>query len=156
MKKVDFIQADVFTNRPFTGNPLAIIPDGSGLTGQEMQAIAREMNLSETTFVLPPTDPKARFQLRIFTPAAEVELCGHATLASAFVLFRLLRPELAEVGFHTRSGRLAVRRRGEELTMDFPADPPAPAEAPPGLLEALGVIDYGRWIMHPAPLPARG
>jgi trans-2,3-dihydro-3-hydroxyanthranilate isomerase len=86
MKKVEFIQADVFTNRPFTGNPLAIIPDGSGLTGEQMQAIAREMNLSETTFVLPPTDPKAQFQLRIFTPAAEVPLAGHPVVGTFFIL----------------------------------------------------------------------
>ena len=86
MKKIPFIQADVFTDRAFTGNPLAVIPDGSGLSDEEMQSIAREMNLSETAFVLPPSDPKAQFRLRIFTPAAEVPLAGHPVVGTFFVL----------------------------------------------------------------------
>ncbi|MFQ5792637.1 MAG: PhzF family phenazine biosynthesis protein, partial [Acidobacteriota bacterium] len=81
-----FIQADVFTHRPFTGNPLAIVPDASGLSKDEMQAIAREMNLSETTFVLPPKDPKAQFHLRIFTPSTELPLAGHPVVGTFFIL----------------------------------------------------------------------
>lgn len=86
MKEYRFFQADVFTDRPFTGNPLAIFPEAEGLTGEEMQSIAREMNLSETTFVLPPTDLKARFRLRIFTPAFELPLAGHPVVGTCFVL----------------------------------------------------------------------
>jgi trans-2,3-dihydro-3-hydroxyanthranilate isomerase len=81
-----FFQADVFTDRPFAGNPLAIFPEADGLTSEEMQSIAKEMNLSETTFVLPPTDSKARFRLRIFTPASELPLAGHPVVGTCFVL----------------------------------------------------------------------
>jgi trans-2,3-dihydro-3-hydroxyanthranilate isomerase len=86
MKDYHFLQADVFTDRPFTGNPLAVFPEADGLTTEEMQSIAREMNLSETTFVLPPTDLKARFRLRIFTPASELPLAGHPVVGTCFVL----------------------------------------------------------------------
>jgi len=85
-KEYQFFQADVFTDRPFTGNPLAIFPDAEGLTSDEMQAIAKEMNLSETTFVLPPTELKARFRLRIFTPDTELPLAGHPVVGTCFVL----------------------------------------------------------------------
>lgn len=88
MREYGFIQADVFTDRPFTGNPLAIFPDAHGLTSDEMQSIAKEMNLSETTFVLPPTERKAQFRLRIFTPAAELPLAGHPVVGTFFVLAR--------------------------------------------------------------------
>jgi trans-2,3-dihydro-3-hydroxyanthranilate isomerase len=81
-----FVQADVFTNRPFTGNPLAIFPDAEGLSSEEMQLIAKEMNLSETTFVLPATDLKARLRLRIFTPTSELPLAGHPVVGTVFVL----------------------------------------------------------------------
>jgi trans-2,3-dihydro-3-hydroxyanthranilate isomerase len=96
MREFPFIQADVFTDRPFTGNPLAIISDGSGLTSDEMQAIAREMNLSETTFVLPPSDPKADFRLRIFTPSSELPLAGHPVVGTFFVLAQRGRISLNE------------------------------------------------------------
>ncbi len=86
MKEVPFIQADVFTDRRYAGNPLAIVPDGSGLEDEQMQAIAREMNLSETTFVLPAKDPKAAFRLRIFTPATELPLAGHPVVGTCFIL----------------------------------------------------------------------
>jgi trans-2,3-dihydro-3-hydroxyanthranilate isomerase len=85
-RQVRFIQADVFTDRPFAGNPLAIVPDGSDLTTDEMQAIAREMNLSETTFVLPAADPAAAFRLRIFTPTSELPFAGHPTVGTCFIL----------------------------------------------------------------------
>jgi trans-2,3-dihydro-3-hydroxyanthranilate isomerase len=86
MREYRFLQADVFTDRPFTGNPLAIFPEAEGLSTDEMQAIAKEMNLSETTFVFPPTDLKARLRLRIFTPGMELPLAGHPVVGTCFVL----------------------------------------------------------------------
>ena len=93
-RQVRFIQADVFTDRPFSGNPLAIVPDASGLSTEEMQAIAREMNLSETTFVLPAENPTAAFRLRIFTPVAELPLAGHPVVGTCFILAQRGRLEL--------------------------------------------------------------
>ena len=86
MREYHFIQADVFTDRPFTGNPLAIFPEAEGLSSEEMQAIAKEMNLSESTFVLPATDLKAQFRLRIFTPESELPLAGHPVVGTCFIL----------------------------------------------------------------------
>jgi len=86
MREFAFIQADVFTDRPFTGNPLAIFPDAEGLSSEDMQSIAKEMNLSETTFVLPATDLKAKFRLRIFTPTSELPLAGHPVVGTCFIL----------------------------------------------------------------------
>ncbi|GMR22024.1 MAG: PhzF family phenazine biosynthesis protein [Acidobacteriota bacterium] len=86
MREYQFIQADVFTDRPFTGNPLAIFPEAEGLSSEEMQSIAKEMNLSETTFVLPATDLKAQLRLRIFTPSAELPLAGHPVVGTCFIL----------------------------------------------------------------------
>src|SRR5512136_1098327 len=83
---VSFEQVDVFTDRPFAGNPLCVVPDGTGLSADQMQAIAREMNLSETTFVLPPTDPKAAYWMRIFTPAREIPFAGHPSVGTAYVM----------------------------------------------------------------------
>lgn len=96
MKEIPFIQADVFTDRPFTGNPLAIVPDAAGVSSEEMQSIAREMNLSETTFVLPPSDSKAQFRLRIFTPASELPLAGHPVVGTFFVLAQRGRIDLQD------------------------------------------------------------
>lgn len=95
---VAFEQVDVFTDRPFAGNPLCVVPDGTGLSAEQMQAIAREMNLSETTFVLPATDPKAAYWMRIFTPAKEIPFAGHPSIGTAYVLaaagrFSLREPE---------------------------------------------------------------
>lgn len=121
-KEVRFIQADVFTDRPFAGNPLAIVPDGSSLTTREMQAIAREMNLSETTFVLPAEDASAAFRLRIFTPVAELPLAGHPVVGTCFILAQRGRMKLNEgtnrifqecgagvlpVDIHVRKGKVA-------------------------------------------------
>lgn len=91
MRQYRFYQLDVFTNRPFGGNPLAVFVDARGLTDNEMQSIAREMNLSETTFVLPPTDPKADVHLRIFTPARELPLAGHPVVGTHWLLAELGR-----------------------------------------------------------------
>jgi len=130
------IQVDAFTAEPFAGNPAAVCVLPALREEAWMQAVAREMNLSETAFLLRRDDG---FSLRWFTPAVEVELCGHATLASAHVLWEeghLPPGELAR--FHTRSGLLTAARAGDWIELDFPATPAEPAEAPCGLVEALG------------------
>jgi PhzF family phenazine biosynthesis protein len=119
-------QVDAFTDRPFAGNPAAVCPLEAPIPEALMQDIAAENNLSETAFFHPQGDA---FSLRWFTPTTEVDLCGHATLASAFVLMTELEPARTEVTFRTRSGLLGVRRRDAELVLDFPAYPPAPADA---------------------------
>lgn len=96
MKEYHFIQVDVFTDKPFGGNPLAVFPEAEGLTTEEMQCLAREMNLSETTFVLPPQSPDADFKVRIFTPAAELPFAGHPVVGTHWVLAHLGRVELRE------------------------------------------------------------
>jgi PhzF family phenazine biosynthesis protein len=121
-------QVDAFTDRPFAGNPAAVCPLVESIPDALMQDIAAENNLSETAFFLTAPRDGAR-HLRWFTPTVEVDLCGHATLASAFVLLTELEPGRNEVTFRTRSGLLPVRRRGEELVLDFPALVPAPADA---------------------------
>jgi len=94
--QIAFEQVDVFTDRPFAGNPLCVVPDGTGLSTEQMQAIAREMNLSETTFVLPPTDPQAAYWMRIFTPAKEIPFAGHPSIGTAYVMASLGRLSLQE------------------------------------------------------------
>lgn len=130
-------QVDSFTDRPFTGNPAGVCLLPIAADEAWMQAVAGEMNLSETAFLVPQEDG---FGLRWFTPAAEVELCGHATLASAHVLWETgtLKPD-EQARFHTLSGLLTADRRGDWIEMDFPSTPGQAAEAPPGLVEALGV-----------------
>jgi PhzF family phenazine biosynthesis protein len=135
---LDIVQVDAFTNRAYTGNPAAVcILDGSAAPADwQLQDIAREMNLSETAFVVPHDDG---FDLRWFTPSVEVELCGHATLASAHVLWEdaHLSAERA-VRFHTRSGILTATRDADWIELDFPADPVEQVEAPEALERALG------------------
>src|SRR5262249_35304614 len=130
-------QVDAFTDRPFAGNPSAVCLLNHPRSEGWMQHVAAEMNLSETAFLTPNRDGQ---QLRWFTPTVEVALCGHATLASAHVLWetRRLAPD-AQARFHTKSGLLTAVRRGNAIEMDFPA---RPAEACPdlhGLAGALGV-----------------
>ena len=129
-------QVDSFTDRPFAGNPAAVCILPGPAEEAWMRAVAREMNLSETAFLHPEADG---YRLRWFTPAVEVALCGHATLASAHVLWEEghLAPD-AEARFHTRSGLLTAQRRGAWIELDFPARPESPADPPPGLAEALG------------------
>jgi PhzF family phenazine biosynthesis protein len=121
---------------PFTGNPAAVCVLPAPRDAAWMQAVAREMNLSETAFLVRRDDG---FELRWFTPATEVDLCGHATLASAHALWEggYLAPDEA-ARFHTRSGLLTARRDGDWIELDFPATPAEPIDAPPGLAEALG------------------
>ncbi len=128
-------QVDAFSSRVFEGNPAAICPLEAWLPDPTMQAIAAENNLAETAFFVREGD---RYRLRWFTPKVEVDLCGHATLASAFILFTRLTPSEEVVRFITRSGELIVRREGELLSMDFPSRPPADCPPNPKLIEALG------------------
>lgn len=133
---VPLFQVDAFTDRPFRGNPAGVcLLDGPRPPGW-MQGVAAEMNLAETAFLVPRSK---EFGLRWFTPTVEVALCGHATLATAHVLWEegLLPPD-AEAGFHTRSGRLTARRAGSVIEVDLPADPPASAERPVDLDAMLG------------------
>jgi len=130
-------QVDAFTDKPFTGNPAGVCILAGPRDEKWMQNVAREMNLSETAFLCRKED---RFDLRWFTPAVEVDLCGHATLASAHILWEtgdLWQEETAR--FHTRSGLLTADRKGEWIELNFPATPDEPAIAPPELLKALGV-----------------
>ena len=133
--RISIYQVDAFTSRLFAGNPAAVCPLDEWLSDATLQSIAAENNLSETAFIVRDAD---RFQLRWFTPAREVDLCGHATLAAAYVIFTRVQPEADRVVFDTRGGELTVMRSGDRLSMDFPSDPPVPCEPPPGMLEALG------------------
>lgn len=133
------IQVDAFTSAPFAGNPAAVCVLERARDERWMQDVAREMNLSETAFVV-KHPAENEWLLRWFTPRAEVDLCGHATLASAHVLFEdahVTRDEA--IHFQTRSGRLSVRSSGAWLEMDFPAQPSQATQPPAGLLEALGL-----------------
>jgi PhzF family phenazine biosynthesis protein len=134
---------DAFADRPFTGNPAAVCVLGAPADPTWMQALAAEMNLAETAFVVPDGDA---FGLRWFTPTVEVDLCGHATLASAHWLYESgALPAGTPARFDTRSGRLTVRRLPDgRLSMDFPATPPAAADAPEGLAVLLGAAP--RWV----------
>ncbi|HYY77911.1 MAG TPA: PhzF family phenazine biosynthesis protein [Actinomycetes bacterium] len=138
-------QVDAFTAERFAGNPAAVcLLEGDAEDGW-MQRVAAEMNLSETAFVRPAAEPGA-YGLRWFTPAAEVALCGHATLATAHVLWTEERvPADRPLRFATLSGELVATRVGDAIRLDFPATPPAAAEPPAGLLEALGA-DGARWV----------
>ena len=132
--KLPLFQIDAFTTRPFAGNPAAVVPLDAPLPDDVMQAMAAEHNLSETAFVL---REGADWRLRWFTPKAEVEMCGHATLATAYVLARELgqRPPFT---FHTLSGPLVVEADGPRFILDFPARLSEAATPPAGLAAALG------------------
>ena len=133
-------QVDAFTNAPFAGNPAAVCLLPNDRKPAWMQNVAAEMNLSETAFLRPRRD--GEYRLRWFTPTDEVDLCGHATLASAHVLWSEGHLAVdAEARFETESGRLTARREEGWIAMDFPADPPAPVEPPPRLLDALDLMD---------------
>jgi PhzF family phenazine biosynthesis protein len=130
-------QVDAFTDKPFSGNPAGVCVVPEPQEERWMQNVAREMNLSETAFLQRQADG---YNLRWFTPAVEVDLCGHATLASAHILWEVGYLEPGEQArFHTRSGLLTADRKGAWIEMNFPAQPEEPASAPPGLIEALGV-----------------
>lgn len=135
-KSIPLYQVDAFTDQAFRGNPAAVCPLDGPENEDWMQAVAMEMNLSETAFLYPEDNG---YRLRWFTPATEVRLCGHATLASAHILWTSGRVESSRgIDFNTLSGPLSVERDGAFMEMDFPADPPTLAEPSEGLLEALG------------------
>lgn len=128
-------QVDAFTDRLFAGNPAAVCPLGEWLTDATLQAIAEENNLSETAFYIPSGDG---FQIRWFTPTTEVELCGHATLATAHVIFNRTDYGRDTIRFGSRGGELTVTRDNDWLIIDFPAQPATPCDSPKVLTEALG------------------
>lgn len=142
---IPIVQVDAFTNRPFAGNPAAVCVLSEARPDAWMKDVAREMNLSETAFLTPRNGD---YNLRWFTPAVEVDLCGHATVASAHVLWEEgYLPRGAQARFHTRSGLLLADQRGEWIELDFPAKVGAPVEPPPDLLPALG-LDPSRSEVH--------
>ncbi|UYZ64674.1 PhzF family phenazine biosynthesis protein [Hymenobacter weizhouensis] len=132
-------QVDAFADRPFAGNPAAVCPLHEWPPAPTMQAIAAENNLAETAFFVPRANSGGEFELRWFTPTVEVELCGHATLASAHVLYHHLGFDGPEIVFHSKSGPLRVSQaEAGRLTLDFPARPPQPlGPHPDGLLDGL-------------------
>jgi PhzF family phenazine biosynthesis protein len=133
--RIPCFQVDAFTRTRFAGNPAAVCPLARWLPAAAMQQVAFENNLAETAFFVPEGDD---FELRWFTPEVEVDLCGHATLASAFVLCELLQPDRRAVRFHSQSGPLTVTRDGDAFTLDLPSRPPTACDPPPGLAAALG------------------
>ena len=133
--KLEIYQVDAFTKKIFGGNPAAICPLDEWLDAELMQKIALENNLSETAFFVRRED---FYELRWFTPTFEIDLCGHATLASAYVLFNLLGETADILKFETKSGLLTVEKQDDLLVLDFPARPAVECEAPEGLVEAIG------------------
>lgn len=135
---VPLAQVDAFTDQPFGGNPAAVCLLPAARDATWMQHVAQEMNLAATAFLVPRSGDE--FDLRWFTPAVELDLCGHATLVSAHTLWqRGVVPPSGAVRFHTRSGVLTAEKQGDWIELNFPATPPTDAAAPPGLAEALGV-----------------
>lgn len=133
---IPIYQVDAFTENLFGGNPAAICPLDEWLPAPQMQKIAAENNLAETAFFIPLGND---FELRWFTPELEIDLCGHATLATAHVLFTIMGYEREVIHFHTlKAGTLSVHRNGDKYMMDFPSRLPEATATPPGLLEAIG------------------
>lgn len=128
-------QVDAFADSPFQGNPAAVCLFEPWPQDRLLKAIAAENNLSETAFLVPAEEG---YELRWFTPVAEVDLCGHATMAAAYVLFRLRGYAGERITFFTRSGELIVRQNEGLLAMDFPADPPRSCDPPKNLIRGLG------------------
>jgi len=134
--KLPLYQVDAFSSEVFRGNPAAVVPLDRWLDERTMQSIANENNLAETAFFV--HEPEG-FRIRWFTPEVEINLCGHATLASAHVLFEKVEPGRDAVEFASKSGPLHVTREGERLVLDFPVWRPVPCPPPEGLAEALRV-----------------
>lgn len=129
-------QVDAFAKEVFKGNPAAVCPLEEWIDADLMQKIALENNLAETAFFVKSGDV---YEIRWFTPVYEIDLCGHATLASAFVIFEILKTEKDFVKFHShKSGELSVEKKGDVLVLDFPSRPVSSAEIPAGLTDALG------------------
>jgi PhzF family phenazine biosynthesis protein len=134
--KIPMYQVDAFTDQLFHGNPAAVCPLQEWLPEDRMQQIAMENNLAETAFYVRETE---RYRIRWFTPEIEVDLCGHATLAAAFVLFHFGQHSGTTIEFNSRSGLLSVARSDDLLTLNFPADTPEVAPMPDRLAEAIGI-----------------
>ena len=132
--EISLYQIDAFTSELFKGNPAAVCPLDEWLSDDIMQSIAAENNLSETAFFV-PTDNG--FHIRWFTPVSEVDLCGHATLATAYVLFNIFGYKKDKIEFDSKSGLLAVSKDNEWLVMDFPAQPPVPCDVPEEIVRAF-------------------
>jgi PhzF family phenazine biosynthesis protein len=132
--RIPIYQIDAFANEPFAGNPAAVCPLQTWLPDATMQAIAAENNLSETAFFIPND---SGFHIRWFTPVAEVDLCGHATLATAYVVFEELGFQSDTISFASKSGVLKVARKKDLLVMDFPAQPPVPCKMPDEIVRAF-------------------
>jgi PhzF family phenazine biosynthesis protein len=132
--QLPIFQIDAFTDRLFSGNPAAVVPLDNWLSDEAMLNIAAENNLAETAFYIPVGDD---FHIRWFTPTMEVDLCGHATLASAYVIFKIYNYAGDTIRFASRSGELIVQFKDEWLTLDFPVDPYHVAVPPPALVESL-------------------
>ena len=133
--ELSLYQIDAFASKLFEGNPAAVCPLDAWLPDEMMQNIATENNLSETAFFVPKGDD---FHIRWFTPVSEVDLCGHATLATAYVLFNILGYEKTKIVFESRSGILTVAKDNEWLVMDFPAQPPVACDTPDEIVMAFG------------------
>lgn len=129
-------QIDAFSDTVFGGNPAAIVPLQTWLSDELMQKIAAENNLAETAFYIPEDD---KFHIRWFTPAVEVDLCGHATLATAYTIFQYENYSKSLIEFNSRSGILTVEKQGDSLELDFPADNLQAAETPQALIDGLGI-----------------
>jgi PhzF family phenazine biosynthesis protein len=140
--RLPFYHVDAFTREPFGGNPAAVFPLDGWLEERTLAAIAAEMNLPATAFFVAQGDD---FGIRWFSPAAELELCGHATLASGYVLLNGLEPEREAAVFHARAGRLEVRRQNGRLALDFPALPPQRQHDPQRAAGAIGIRPLELW-----------
>ncbi len=136
LMKLDLYQVDAFANKIFEGNPAAVVPLDKWLPKKKMQSIAQENNLSETAFFCKSGE---NFDLRWFTPNREVKLCGHATLASAFVIFNLLNYKLDKISFKSLSGMLYAEKSGDLIKMDLPSQKPIKCDTPKLLEQGLGV-----------------
>lgn len=135
--KLDIYQIDAFAAKLFTGNPAAVIPLEEWLHTQLMQMIALENNLSETVFIVKADNKDCDFEIRWFTPEVEINLCGHATLAAAYVLFNILNFEKSEIQFSSLSGILKVSREQDLICLDFPSWKPERLDIYPGELSAI-------------------
>lgn len=137
MMKIPFYQIDAFASRVFAGNPAGVCLLGEWLPDDTLQSVAAENNLPETAFLVQRGD---FYELRWFTPAVEVDLCGHATLASGHAIFEFVARDAKRVEFQSKSGSLSVEREGNLLFLDFPCRRPVPCPAPGGLASILGAV----------------
>ena len=141
--KVKIFQIDAFTNQLYRGNPAAVVLLDKWLPDEELQSIAIENNLAETAFVIPLEEQ--RYHLRWFTPEFEMDLCGHATLATAYVLFEEVGHKASSIHFESRSGILTVTKKDDFYELDFPSRPPSQSELPAIIKESLNIQPVEVW-----------